>query len=220
MLEADYKIPVIVNVYPGRVRQSDTPQGLAILREQMTKWIQRDLTATLRIGNLLTGALYVDLNHDPEAIPAKISTLHDYEIIPTSSTEFTQITQKAEALLDKLNALPLETLSGDMATAFTAMGEAADSVRASSANFDALIADVDMQAINQELVSLLQQMSVLVTRISESGLMDDAALKSVNELQETLRQVQPLIQQLNQAPNRLIFGNNDDTVEPKAKETQ
>jgi len=217
LLEADYKIPVVVNVYPGKVRQEDSPAGLALVREQMREWIKHDLRATLRIGNLLTGALYVDLNHEPEANATDVATLLDYEIIPTSSTELTQITQKAEALLDKINALPLEKLSSDMVSAVNQMGVAAESVRQSSTNFDELIADVDMKSINGELVKSLAQVSALLESIAETGLIDKEAVQSLDELQDTMRQIQPLLQRLNQTPNSLIFGRQDELIEPKAK---
>ncbi|MFC3093407.1 intermembrane transport protein PqiB [Alteromonas sediminis] len=217
LLEADYKIPVVINVYPGKVRQGDTPAGLARVREQIREWIKQDLRATLRIGNLLTGALYVDLNHDEEAASSEVARILDYEIIPTSSTELTQITQKAEALLDKINALPLEQLSDDMVSAVNQMGVAAESVRQSSTNFDALIADVDMKSINSELVKSLQQVSNMLETLTNTGLIDKEAQQSLDELQETMRQIQPLLQRLNQTPNSLIFGRQHEPIEPKAK---
>ena len=63
LLDDDYPIPVLINLYPGKVRLEDSETGLKFLRERLARWIGKDLRATLRMGNVLTGGLYVDLQH-------------------------------------------------------------------------------------------------------------------------------------------------------------
>jgi paraquat-inducible protein B len=218
ILEEAYKIPVVISVYPGKVRLGDTPEGLAQVKQQMTQWISQDLRATLRMGSLITGALYVDLHHVDQPQLSSVDYLLDYEVIPTASTEFTQIAQKAEALLDKINALPLEALTTDASQAIDAMALAAESVKGSSDNFDALIDGVDIEQLNAQLLRTMSSVAMLVENFAESGL-DKDIQNSVKDLQDTLRELQPVLQQLNQSPSSLLFYNNSKVdIEPKAKQ--
>jgi paraquat-inducible protein B len=216
LLEADYKIPVVINVYPGKVLLGDTPEGLAQVRQQMTQWIQQDLRATLRIGNVLTGALYIDLNHSLSEMNGSLAYMQEYEVIPTESSEFTQITQKAEALLDKLNSLPLETLSENTIAAIDEMALAATSVKESADEFEALVNELDVETINKQLSITLANVASITDKLNQSGVETDVQ-SLVTELRGSLKDLQPVLQQLNQAPSSLLFYDNSTVdIEPKA----
>jgi paraquat-inducible protein B len=94
LLEQGYDIPVIISIQPGRVQQPDNAIGLAFIRKQTSLWIEQGLRATLKTGNLLTGALFVDLQHYPDAPPFEAKNLHGYEVVPTITGEFSEITSK------------------------------------------------------------------------------------------------------------------------------
>ena len=95
ILERDYPIPVLINIYPGKARQPDTKEGLSAIKQTIRNWLERDLRASLRMGNVLTSGLYVDLQHVPDADSnGGIEVINGYEVIPTVSNEFTQLTQK------------------------------------------------------------------------------------------------------------------------------
>ena len=218
ILQEGYKIPVVISVYPGKVRADDTNEGLIAVQQQMTQWINQNLHATLRMGSLVTGALYVDLHHFGTKSANHVDSFLDYEVIPTASNEFAQITQKAEALLDKLNALPLDRVAVDATDAINAMLEAAESVEASSDDFDELINGVDIATMNKEMVSTLKSIAILSDNLSHSGIEKDIQ-STVKELQDTLRSIQPVLQQLNESPSSILFNSSrNDEVTPKAKQ--
>ena len=217
ILEENYPIPVLINIYPGKVRRQDTQEGLAFVKETMRRWLQQDLRATLRMGNLLTGGLYIDLQHVKNAETASLRTINGYDVIPTVSNEFTQITQKADAILDKINALPLEGMVHDVRTALLDMKEAAASVEATSDDFDKLVTSIDAEAINDNLNNVLVSMEALLKNYSEGGLSQSEIKETVDTMQETLRNIQPLLLQLNKSPNSLIFSDNQNSdIQPKA----
>ena len=133
ILERDYPIPVIINIYPGKVRQPDTEEGLNAIKQTIRNWLRKDLRATLRMGNVLTGGLFVDLQHVSKPDDSdEIAVLNGYEVIPTVSNEFTQITQKADAILDKINQLPLGDMVSNVLLAVEDMKLAAQSVETAS----------------------------------------------------------------------------------------
>lgn len=217
VLDEEYPIPVLINIYPGKVRQQDNEAGIEFVRERMRKWIQQDLRATLRMGSFITGGLYIDLQHIYDAPNEELAQLHGYDIIPTASTEFTQLTQKADAILDKINNLPLEMLITDIRSVVASLDDAATSVESSSDEFDALIASLDGAQINHNVNTMLKDVSALMKNYSEGGLSKEEIHETINALQETLRNLQPVLLQLNQSPNSFIFSDNREVnIQPRA----
>ncbi|ALM91191.1 MULTISPECIES: intermembrane transport protein PqiB [Alteromonas] len=219
ILERDYPIPVIINIYPGKVRQPDTEEGLNAIKQTMRNWLRKDLRATLRMGNVLTGGLFVDLQHVSKPDDSnEIAMLNGYEVIPTVSNEFTQITQKADAILDKINQLPLGDMVSNVLLAVEDMKLAAQSVETASDDFDVLIANVDTELLNTNLNQVLLSLDSLLKNYSEGGLSQSEIKETVDTMQDTMRNLQPLLLKLNQSPNSLIFtDSNSSGIEPKAK---
>lgn len=219
ILERDYPIPVIINIYPGKVRQPDTEEGLNAIKQTMRNWLRKDLRATLRMGNVLTGGLFVDLQHVSKPDDSnEIAMLNGYEVIPTVSNEFTQITQKADAILDKINQLPLGDMVSNVLLAVEDMKLAAQSVETASDDFDVLIANVDTELLNTNLNQVLLSLDSLLKNYSEGGLSQFEIKETVDTMQDTMRNLQPLLLKLNQSPNSLIFtDSNSSGIEPKAK---
>jgi len=220
ILEQDYPIPVLINIYPGKARQPDTEEGLSAIKQTLRNWLERDLRATLRMGNVLTGGLYVDLQHVPDAASSgKVSIVNGYEVIPTVSNEFTQLTQKADAILDKINQLPLKEMVANVQLAVEDMKLAAESVETASTDFDLLIENIDAKALNGNLNQVLVSLDTLLKNYSDGGFNQSEIKETVDTLQDTLRNIQPLLLKLNQSPNSLIFsqGGGDD-IQPKAQE--
>ncbi|WP_296052085.1 intermembrane transport protein PqiB [uncultured Alteromonas sp.] len=219
LLDDEYPIPVLINIYPGKARLEDSKEGLAFLRDGLGRWIRKDLRATLRMGNFITGGLFVDLQHVDQPVTASLLSVNDMDVIPTVSSEFTQLTQKADAILDKINALPLETLIADITTVIGTLKEAAESVNETSDNFDETIAALDTEQLNTQIQHSLQAFEGLLQHYSEGGLSKAEIANTVDSLQETLRAIQPLLMQLNKTPNGLIFSDNAEIdIQPRPQE--
>ncbi|MBD3585102.1 intermembrane transport protein PqiB [Salinimonas sp. HHU 13199] len=218
ILDEDYPIPVIIKIYPGKVRQQDNQESLEFVKQTLRGWVERDLRATLRMGNVLTGGLYVDLHHAQKISQTSMKTINGFEVIPTVSNEFTQITQKADAILDKINQLPLDTLVGDTRKVIEDMQAAANALEETSNNVGVVLEDLDTKALNRNLNQVLTDVSTLLKNYSEGGLSQGEIQETVDAMQETLRNLQPLLLQLNQRPSSFIFPNNSGTDrQPKAK---
>ena len=185
----------------------------------MRNWLRKDLRATLRMGNVLTGGLYVDLQHVAKPTGStEITRINGYEVIPTVSNEFTQLTQKADAILDKINQLPLGDMVDNVLVAVEDMKLAAQSVETASDDFDLLIADIDAKQLNNNLNQVLVSLDSLLKNYSDGGLSKTEIKETVDAMQDTMRNLQPVLQKLNQSPNSLIFtDSNSSDIEPKAK---
>jgi paraquat-inducible protein B len=108
-----FRIPVLVEVEPERVGLIGDPGPLKV-EEMVERLVQQGLRGQLKSGNLLTGALYVDLDFHPEAPPAAITREGDYRVVPTVAAPLDAIATKANQFLDTLLGLPLEAIGTDL----------------------------------------------------------------------------------------------------------
>jgi paraquat-inducible protein B len=220
LLEQGFDIPVVISIQPGRVRQPDNVIGLTFIRKQTSLWIERGLRATLKTGNLLTGALFVDLQHYPDAPDTKAQHLQDYEVIPTISGEFSEITAKVTAILDNINDIKLKSLSDNANNMLSEIAQAAQSLQATASTADRLLTTVLEDKVSNALTETLKNLS----NLSQDFSADSETYKELNHtmqsVQSTLKELQPLLLQLNSTPNSLIFNDgNGPRLIPRAKLT-
>ena len=96
---------------------------------------------------------------------------------------------------------------------------AAESVETASTDFDLLIEDIDAKALNGNLNQVLVSLDSLLKNYSDGGFNQSEIKETVDTLQDTLRNIQPLLLKLNQSPNSLIFSKDGgEDIQPKAQE--
>lgn len=218
LLEQGYDIPVVINIQPGRVQQSDDAIGIAFIRKQTSLWIERGLRATLKTGNLLTGALFVDLQHYPDAPLIEPHHLQDYEVIPTMTGEFSEITAKVTAILDNINEIQLKAISENANNMLTQITQAVQTLQGTANSAERLFTSVHEDEVSGALTDTLENLSSL----SQDFSADSDTYKELNHtmqsLKSTLKELQPLLLQLNSTPNSLIFTDgNGPRLIPRAK---
>tara|TARA_B110000503_G_C7155583_1_gene417170 strand:+ start:337 stop:2022 length:1686 start_codon:yes stop_codon:yes gene_type:complete len=220
ILEQGYDIPVIISIQPGRVQQPDNAIGLEFIRKQTSLWIERGLRATLKTGNLLTGALFVDLQHYPDAPLIKTQRLQGYEVVPTISGEFTEITTKVTAILDNINEIKLKAISDNANNMLSQIAQAAQTLQGTAITASRLLTTVHEDKVSTALTDTLTNLS----NLSKDFSADSETYKELNHtmqsLQSTLKELQPLLLQLNSTPNSLIFTDSSGPrLIPRAKVT-
>jgi paraquat-inducible protein B len=218
LLEQGYDIPVVISIQPGRVQQPDNTTGLAFIRKQTSLWIEQGLRATLKTGNLLTGALFVDLQHYPDAPLLVTQRLQGYEVVPTMTGEFSEITAKVTAILDSINEMKLNVISENANNMLLQITQAAQSLQSTANTTDSLITTVREDKVTATLVETLKNLSKLTKDYSADSETYDELNKTMQVLQSTLQEFQPLILQLNSKPNSLIFADSSGSrLIPTAK---
>jgi paraquat-inducible protein B len=218
LLEQGYDIPVVISIQPGRVQQPDNETGLAFIRKQTSLWIEQGLRATLQTGNLLTGALFVNLQHYPDAPLLEVQRLQGYEVVPTMTDEFSEITAKVTAILDSINDMKLNVISDNANNMLLQIAQAAQSLQSTASTSDNLINAIREDNVSATLVETLQNLSTLTQDYSADSETYDELNKTMQILQSTLQEFQPLILQLNNKPNSLIFTDGSGSrLIPKAK---
>ena len=213
LIEEDFKIPVLISLQPGRVGMPDNKKGEDLMRAQNMYWIEHGLKAVLRTGNILTGSLYVDLQHKKDQKIATIAKYGNYPIIPTNGDEFSQITAKAEQFIDNLNNIPLKNMSENANTLMLEITQTAQELQGVSQSLDKLLSQAEQTQVSAELSKALQGISTLTKDMSSGSKGYEELRTTLHTLNATMNELKPLLNQLKHKPNSLIF-NSGETTEP------
>lgn len=216
LIKEDFKIPVLISLQPGRVGLPDDDKGENLMHKQNMYWIEHGLKAVLRTGNILTGSLYVDLQHRKDQPISNIAKYGDYPIIPTSSDDFSQITAKAEQFMDNLNNIPLNSLSENANLLMQKITQTAQELQGAGHNLDKLLVQFEQQQVGSQLNKTLQGINVLTKDLSSGSKGYEDLRVTLKTLTATMNELKPLLNQLKHKPNSLLF-NEGETSEPMPK---
>ncbi|MEO9946205.1 MAG: intermembrane transport protein PqiB [Paraglaciecola sp.] len=218
LLEQGYDIPVTIGIQPGRIQQPDTTESVQFIQKQIQLWVEKGLRATLKTGNLLTGALFVDLQHYPEEKYIEQASHVGLNVIPTVTGEFSQITEKVTAILDNINQIKMQNLSANANLMLTQISEAANALETTASKVDLILDSVQEDKISRTLATTLQDVSSFAEGFSEESQTYQELNHTMSVLQQTLKDLQPLLQQLNSTPNSFIFTDGSThRITPKGK---
>jgi paraquat-inducible protein B len=213
-------IPVLIRIEPQRFDAG----GVQTLT--LTDWEARfealfaqGLRATLRTGNLLTGALFVDINVQPELpdndyVPGAFA---NRTVFPSTSSGLAQIEGQITALLDKLNRLEVEPVLARMEQSLDASRQMLGEVQSLSKALQELVAAPTTQALPATFNTSLQELRTTLEGFAPGSAAYQELNNSLQGIDRLLRDMQPLVQTLGEQPNALIFNRAAEAdPEPRA----
>ncbi len=210
------KIPVLINLQPGRVGLTDDELGIQKMDAQNRYWVKQGMKATLRAGNLLTGRLFVELQHFENQAVDSIHLYEGYPVIPTTTDQFTQIAGKVGQFVDSLNSLPLDDIARNANGSLANISELAHRFQGVSENLEVLLATANEDQLSEALKEALENVAALTESYSEGSPAHRQLQQSLDALTETMRELSPLLNQLKHQPNGLIFNSGQaEFIEPK-----
>ena len=132
------------------------------------------------------------------------------------SGSLAQIEQKVFAILDKFEQMPIDVtidnINQMLSSANVTMGELKKTV----AGLNTLLTDKQTQAIPQQINTTLSQLTKMMKSYDAKSPLYGELDQTMNQLQLFLREVRPLIKELNNKPNALIFETQAD-ADPQPK---
>ena len=195
------RIPVVVELEPERLklmRASSRPVTEAARRRFWDQLIAKGLRAQLKTGNLLTAALYVDLDFYPAAEPSAIAWDTPHPELPTVPTPFDEL----RGLLTKLARLPVDGMASELA-------DGAAKLSATLDRLSAVLQTLDRQ-VAPELTPTPKQSQQTLARLEQfvkpgSPLHSDAQ-QVLRELSAAARSFRIMADYLERHPEALIRG--------------
>jgi len=217
--QGDFKVPVLIETEPGRIRTiGKYPEG-AEKQKAMDYLVEKGMRAQLKTGSLITGQLLVALDMHPEAPPAKINWEGSYPEVPTVPTAMEEITLSLTQLLKKLEKLPIEqigkdlrdTISGakrlvnspDLQKSATVLNETLNEAQKFVAALNTGVAPELKSAVSNLNAALIQAQKLAKSLNSNVAPQADRTLK---ELQSAARSIKVWAEYLERHPEALIRG--------------
>jgi len=207
--EREFRMPVLVQVYPDRLRRRAGETGVesrATQQERLRFLAEKGLRAQLRSGNLLTGQVYVALDFFPKAPAAKIDTTKNPIELPTIANSLDEIQSQVQEIAGKLNKVPYEQIAADLRTTLTALNKTLASTEQAVTRIN--------NDVTPELAAAMKDVRKTVNN-AERTLADDSPLQQ--DMRQTLREltraagsVRVLTDYLERHPESLLRGKPDD----------
>ncbi|MCB1853474.1 MAG: intermembrane transport protein PqiB [Pseudomonadales bacterium] len=198
-------IPVLIYLEPGRLGVGDSPELIEFMQKTVRQGMEVGLRASLQTGNLLTGALYVSLDFYPDAQLVEAEEFEGYTVIPSIPSGLGRMEQQVAALLDKFNALPLETTVGEVNRVLVGLDKTLVAMTATLGSLQGVLDQDSTMALTAELNATLAELRKALAGLSPDSAMGDSLTSSLYELNRTLRNIEELTRTLGKQPNALLF---------------
>ncbi len=213
-------IPVLIHIEPQRLGTFGGAADDATWRARFDDLIEDGLRASLKAGNLLTGALFVDLNFYPDAASARPGTPVDGLVeFPTVASGLTQLEHKLGRTLDKLNALPIEPVLDQLEGRLDDAAGLLEKLDAVTGRLDQLLSSPQTQGLPAALLNSLEEMRMTLGGFQQGGAAYQDLGSTLRRIDRMLQDLQPLLRTLDQQPNALIFnGESAPDPEPRARQ--
>ena len=204
-------VPALIKVEYGRIYH-DSNQARDFWRSNVEGWIKNGLRASLKPGNLLTGAVYVDFDIYNDADDAKLTTVSQYQVFPSVSSGITVLADQVSDVLNKVNNLKIEDSLAQMQSTFTDYQALANEMRDLLNQQDTQNLPGDINRNFAEMTKSMQQFDVTMKQFEKTMASYQQGSQFHHQLQQTLsefkrlsEELQPLTRGLNEQPNMFIF---------------
>nr|WP_272902959.1 intermembrane transport protein PqiB [Xenorhabdus sp. Sc-CR9] len=203
-LDNDFRIPILIHIEPERF-EKELGNGFYTDKE-LKEITDRGLRASLKSGNLLTGALFIDLDFYPNEKewegPYDIA---GYQTLPTISGGLAQIQQKVITTLDKINSMPIEPV---FIQATRALEESQKTIKTAQKTMDELnriLASKEAQGLPKDIQNTLHELNRSMQGLQPGSPAYNKLVDNMQRLDQVLRELQPVLKTLNNKSNALVF---------------
>ena len=214
-VQGDRRIPVLVAIDPSLLRKEASDRIKDPNSGFLEEAVDRGLRASLKTASLLTGALYVDLDYHVDVADAEMSMTGNLRTIPTISSGFAQMEAKLSAILDKIQALPLDETMTKFATAADEAGKTVAEARGTLKEIEgaaaaarATLEDPAFRDLPGDLKKTLAELEKSVSSVGPDGAIQGDLLRTLDELRASLRSFKGLTNTIDEKPSSLLWGKD------------
>ncbi|WP_409307516.1 intermembrane transport protein PqiB [Pectobacterium sp. B1J-3] len=203
-LDDDYRIPVLIRIEPDRFEKK--VGGNFDFEQHLREAQPLGLRAALKSANLLTGALYIDLDFYPkEKRNQRLVSVDGYPVLPTIDGGLSQIQQKLMAVLDKVNDLPLNPMITEATQTLAESQATLREMQKTLASLNQITSSKAMQNLPQDMQQTLRELNRSMKGFQPGSPAYNKMVADMQRLDQVLRELQPVLRTLNEKSNALIF---------------
>ncbi|MGN8121035.1 intermembrane transport protein PqiB [Pseudomonas sp. 22082] len=203
-----FPLNVGIVIYPQRLGQAHVkmlkvlehnPDDEAAAVRLIGTFIDNGLRAQARSGNLLTGQLYIALDFFPKAEKVAFDPTARPISVPTVPGSLEQLQEKLEAMIDKLNKLPVERIAGNLDSNLVEL-------RKGLTQFNART----LPGVQNTLADLSKTLQSASSTLAEDSPQREQLTETLDELGRMSRSLRELSDYLGRHPESLIRGRPDN----------
>lgn len=205
LLNKDMPIPVLIEINPGRLGLPDTEQSLQRASNDIDNWISEGLIATIRTQNFILGQQSIDLAYDESFANSALQTFADFVVIPTGEDTLQKFADGIEQLITKINELPIEELMADIQELLAEGSATLASVQALSETGNEFFNDSRNEALVEQTTQTMREFELLASGFSSESKTNQEILKLMQSLSALVEEFRPLVNDIKNTPNSLVF---------------
>jgi paraquat-inducible protein B len=208
---------VQIRFYPERLKSrssSSTDQkSLTDSHKLLDAMVKKGFRAQLKSGSLLTGQLYVALDFFPEAAPARINWSRNPAVLPTISGNMAQFQTSLMKIVQKLEKMPLEELTGDARKTVQSLDVTLKSADKLLKNIDTTVVPetrLMMEDVRKTLDGANKALAEVKQTMSADAPLQVDLRDTLRELGRAAQSLRVLGEYLERNPEALIHGKKED----------
>ena len=205
------KIQVLVKIELGRLFNKDTDISIATFKSAFEQHFKNGLKGKLKTGNLLTGALFVDTDFEPPEPNFRIAQVGKFNVFPTTQGEFAIVQQQVSSLLNKFNQVPLNEVADSMTRSMDSLNKTLLSANTTFEKLNNLVSQKEAKAIPADIRASIKQLQNTLAGFSPNSTMYNDLEQTIGRFEKVMTELQPVLKQINDKPNSLIFGEDQIT---------
>jgi paraquat-inducible protein B len=205
-----FPLNVGIVIYPQRLGQAykkmltefkhdpnDEAAGIRLLGT----FIDNGLRAQARSGNLLTGQLYVALDFFPKAEKVAFDPSVRPVVLPTVPGSLEQLQEKLEAVVDKLNKLPVDRIANNLDSNLIELRKGLTQFNAKT-----------LPGVQSTLADVSKTLQSASSTLAEDSPQREKLTETLDELGRMSRSLRELSDYLGRHPESLIRGRPDNAA--------
>lgn len=207
---SEVRIPALIVIEPQRI-EDWIDWNTVQWRFNLQLLFHAGLRASVETANLLTGAMRVRLRMTDDESDYTAQKIGGYPVFPSVPGTVSGIRQQLAASLTKINELELNSLVSQMHATLA-------SIETTSQSVNTLFESGKAAGLASDLQITLGELQKTLAAYQQGAPVYDELNDSLTRLNRILGQVEPLVENLGENPNALIFGQDakQDPV-PQAK---
>lgn len=206
----DPRVGVLVEIDPSLLRPDAAEKIIKPDGEFLKDAVGRGLRASLKIGSLITGSLFVDLDYYKDALPAEMGKVGDLPSLPTISGGLDQLQTTVAETLKKIGKTADEfaLTAADGRKSMLEVNETLTAARKVIDSADVANISADLRASLAAFDKLSATFDKSISSYGPEGPIQGDMLRTLEELRASLRTMKSLMNNIDEKPNSLLFGRD------------
>lgn len=211
---------VYISLEPQRLDPDEQPDRQAF-DMQLAELVAEGMRAQIKTASFVTGAKYIDLTFPQSATPGEFVLFDNFADLPTVAEHGQDLDQQLSNLAKKINEIPIGQIGEDLGQSMTSLNKllATFAEQNTAQKVDDTLANISQasgqfegtleqaQAALQEFARTLKSFDSMVAPDSKTQYQLQETLESMEESAQSFNR---LLEKLNDKPNSLIFGSDDE----------